>query len=264
MAGPGFGAAANTNAGIAVPMGGNPASLADGGSWNLDGADVRLLEAGWRFDAKKDVWKAELILRFVDRDPLRDFHKTVLVEFQEGAKRWTWKTLVSLGAGMAQNRTIEAPGLSCPGPVVLCPEWTVRVTSKKRSDGGGFVPIARKALDDPDAPQAGVPLWIASVSDATILKFSDGRCVRLLGVKVKELHAREAANWVRARIWDAPTVLTYDGLPQDVKGCWRAYAGDANFPDFGAELIRRRWAVPDGQVAYSRKNDYLALEGTKP
>ena len=239
----------------------SPAARA-GSLWPLGGADARLIEAGWRRDAKTGAWSAEVELRLVNRDLTRSFHRPVLVEFVDAAGRgMVWKTFVSLAPGTAQHRRINAPGrLDCPGPPALCPALSVRVELKRGDSRAALQPIGPQELADPDAPPVGRPLYVAAVEDGAVLRLLDGRRVRPLGVhSAPGAPSAAAAAWARGLVMDGPVTLAYDGLPRDKSGRWQAYVALDDGRDLGAELMRRSLAVLDAQSVFARKGSYQSI-----
>jgi hypothetical protein len=252
----------------AAPGLGGPAAGATGVSapaqaetlWTLGKADARLIEGGWKRDAKTGGWTAEVELRLVNRDLAQPFHRQVRVEFSDASGRvWLWKTFVSLPPGTAQHRRISAPRTECPGPPYSCPALYVKVDVRKE-DPGERLAIPRMPLDDPDAPPAGRPLYVAAVEEGAVLRLLDGRRVRALGLRA----APGAADWVRGQAMDGPVLLTYDGLAPDKTGCWLAYVRMADGRDLGAELLRRGLAVVDAKEGFSRLDAYQAIRRDGP
>lgn len=223
--------------------------------WNLGKADARLIEGGWRRDSKTGVWSAEVELRLVNRDLQQAFHRPVRVEFSDASGRlWLWRTFVSLAPGAAQHRRISAPQSACAGPPYRCPGLYVKVDLKKE-DPGERLAIPGLPLDDPDAPPAGRPLYLAGIDEGGALRLLDGRRVRALGLRALP----GAADWTRAQAMDGPVLLTYDGLAPDKTGCWRAYVSLADGRDLGAELLRRGLALVDDKEGFSRLQAYQAI-----
>ncbi|HTB21383.1 MAG TPA: hypothetical protein VK914_01615 [bacterium] len=230
--------------------------------WPLGKADARLIQGGWRRDSKTGFWSAEVELRLVNRDLRAPFHHQVRVEFIDSAGRaWVWKTFVALAPGTAQHRRISAPGrLACPGPPGACPGLKVRVDLAKGDISDGVQEIPNQALEDPDAPPAGLPLYVAAVEDGAVLRLLDGRRVRPLGLRFPPGPvAVSAAAWTRAEVMDGPVVLAYDGLPPDRTGLWLAYVSLPDGRDLGAELLKRSLADLDARAAFSREGAYAAL-----
>lgn len=230
--------------------------------WPLGKADARLIDAGWRRDSKSGTWSAEVELRLVNRDLRAPFHHPVRVEFIDSAGRaWVWKTFVALAPGTAQHRRISAPvGLACPGPPGACPALKVRVDLAKGDMADGVQNIPDTALEDPDAPPAGLPLYIAAVEEGGVLRLLDGRRVRPLGLRFPPgKQQAEASAWTREQVMDGPVVLAYDGLPPDRTGLWLAYVSLPDGRDLGAELLKRSLAVLDARAAFSREGAYAAL-----
>jgi endonuclease YncB( thermonuclease family) len=238
-----------------------------GALWPLGRADARLIQAGWRRDPKTGDWSAEVELRLVNRDLRRVFHSPVRVEFVDaGGRAWVWKTFVTLAPGTAQHRSIEAPRrLNFSGPLAECPALGVRVDLKTGEGAVGLQMIPRTALDDPEAPPAGSPLYVAAVEDGAVLRLIDGRRVRPLGVRcAKGSQSAEAAAWTRGQVMDAPVSLAYDGFPKDMAGRWFAYVTLPDGRDLGAELLKRSLAALDGQAAFSRLEAYRSLASKAP
>jgi hypothetical protein len=229
----------------------------------LDKADARLIQAGWRRDSKTGTWSAEVELRLVNRDLRAPFHHPVRVEFIDASGHvWVWKTFVTLAPGTAQHRRISAPGrLDCAGPPGLCPDLKVRVDLRKGDRLDGVQSIPRVALEDQDAPPAGLPLYVAALEDGAVLRLLDGRRVRPLGVRFPSgADSMAATAWTRGQVMDAPVLLAYDGLPPDKAGRWLAYVQLPNGHDLGAELIRRSLAVVDSRGDFSREGLYRSLK----
>ncbi|HTA16497.1 MAG TPA: hypothetical protein VK786_01975, partial [bacterium] len=222
-----------------------------------------MIQAGWRRDSKTGTWSAEVELRLVNRDLRAPFHHPVRVEFIDASGHvWVWKTFVTLAPGTAQHRRISAPGrLDCAGPPGLCPDLKVRVDLRKGDRLDGVQSIPRVALEDQDAPPAGLPLYVAALEDGAVLRLLDGRRVRPLGVRFPSgADSMAATAWTRGQVMDAPVLLAYDGLPPDKAGRWLAYVQLPNGHDLGAELIRRSLAVVDSRGDFSREGLYRSLK----
>ncbi len=250
-------------AGSSVVSGSGVASAsASGASWRLGGAYARLIAAGWRFDPRAQAWFPEADLRIVDPSSRRAFHRGVRVEFIPAAGRpWVWRTFVALGPEMAQHRNVSPPGYpGFRGGLEDCPALGLRVDLRRGSPGDPVQPLPRLELPDPEAPPAGVPLYVASVEDGAVLRLVDGRRVVPLGLAFRGPgDARLAREWAWERVRDRPVVLRYDGIPPDRKGRFRAYVRLAGGSDLGSGLVRMGWAVPETGTAYSKLGLYKAL-----
>lgn len=248
------------------------APLAAGGEvWALGQAEARLLQAGYVRDGRQQAWEAELEIRFHNRDLRRRFNRNVTVQFLGGDGRAsTWKAFINLAPGSAQHRRLRAPQrLRCPGGLESCPPLEVRVFVDNPK-AAARVAVPARALEEPEAPPEGKPLWVARVHDGDTFELMDGRKVRLLAVDAPERVAeggkgpepgyKESTDLVRGWVMEAPVRLAYDGQRRDVYGRWLAYVSLADGRDLGAELLRRGLARVYERSEAGRLEDYKKLE----
>ncbi|MGH7442201.1 MAG: hypothetical protein ACREKE_05940 [bacterium] len=238
-----------------------PSRIAAGPLWPLGQADARLIRAGWTYDARAQAWVPEAEIRLVNRDAQRSFHRSVRVEFVYGTGRvWVWKTFVDLDPGTAQHRRISAPArLGFKGPLADCPALGLRVDLSSKDYRDGIQPIPRVAIEDPDAPPSGLPLYVSAVEGAAVLRLLDGRRVEPLGVGIAPGLRAAADSWIRGRVMDAPIRLAYDAIPPDQAGRWRAYIRLPDGQDLGAALLKRGLARLDLSIPFAREANYRAL-----
>jgi endonuclease YncB( thermonuclease family) len=241
-------------------------------AWSLGSTMVSLVQAGYLPADRAQAWEAELELRFYNGDLRRRFNRNVTVQFQGGGgKGSTWKAFLSLPPGTAQHRRVRVPQrLRCQGALEACPPLTVRVFADKAA-AAAQVPVPRQALQEPEAPPAGKPLWVAKVHDGDTLELLDGRKIRLLGVDAPERERgdgkpgsepgyREAADFCRERVMNAPVTLAYDGEKRDVYGRWLAQVSLADGRDLNAELLRRGLAKTYQRSGAERLEAYKKIE----
>lgn len=237
------------------------------GRWDLDGADARLLEAGYRQDPRSQDWSAEVTLRVVNRDRQRPYHQQIQVEFQgPDGKTWAWKTFVSLAPGAAQHRRVSTPPrLDCQGDLQSCPLLRVRAlrSGGAKAVASDWVELPHTVLEDLPGPPEGQPLYVARVIEPGLLELVNGQKLRLMGL-AEAGKGRAQAKAALERVWslvmDGSVKVSYDGPRRNAAGAWLVHVQLGSGQDLAELLLDEGWMRLDGVAAQGRQEAYRKAE----
>ena len=243
--------------------------------WSQGALNARLIQGGYDRDPKTGAWKAMVELRFMNSSLTRRYHQSVQLQFlnAQGKVLGAWKTFLSLPAGEAQHRQVQAPaGLSCPGPLEACPALSVRLVLAAAKPLDPAAPIPQRPLQEEGAPVLGSPVYAVRMVDAVTFQLLSGQRIRLLGLEAPPsanvvakaaegpLVSNPATDLLRQRVMEGPVTLVFDGEHRDSQGRWLALVSAEDGSLINAEMLQKGLVKADAGASFAHKADFAQAE----
>jgi len=119
---------------------------------------------------------------------------------------------------------------------------------------------------DPESEQQGAPalLTVTDVVDETTLRLEDGRCVRMLGLKVKKANRQRSLDYLNGRVRGKKVILRFDDIVGGEGDPVQAYVYLKNRIFVNAYLIKCGLASVDEGCDFSMRCKFSQLKKERP